>query len=284
MTMMPIKQRISATSHGFVASLEDEFVPPIKQNNFWIILEGDEGVGKTTLAHALKHWLSLQNQKCVVEAFGKHFIPDPNLSSESLWMCFTAEFSSRMPFLQELMDNGWSIIQDRGFISTLVYQNDWEYIMRLMDAMFHQWDSAPTHIFVLPPYNRYFILRDVKRIILPISGREIYLIFVPVEADTLEKRVEFVLNALKYGVRYVEDDAYAERTVDTDYGDTEDGTGGDADGEGDEDDGGLGETRFSETATELSHAAFSALTSGTQSVAETVAATTANDMGGVVHE
>ncbi|MEM1940800.1 MAG: hypothetical protein QXO09_06165 [Candidatus Caldarchaeum sp.] len=282
--MMPIKQRVSATNHGFVASLEDEFVPPIKQNNFWIILEGDENVGKSTLANALKHWLSLQNQKCVVEAFGKHFVPDPNLSSESLWMRFAAEFSSRMPFLQDLADNGWSIIQDRGFISTLVYQKDWRYIMRLMDALFHQWDSAPTHIFILPPYDRYFILRDVKRIILPISGREIYLIFVPVEADTLEKRVEFVLNALKYGVRYVEDDAYAERTVDTDEGDTEDGTGGDADGEGVEVGGGLGSIQFSPTATELSHAAFSALTNRTQSSNETVDATTANDMGGVVHE
>lgn len=282
--MMTTQQRVIAADYGFAVSLEDKFAPPINQNNFWIILEGEDGVGKTTLANALKHWLSLQNHKCVVEAFGKHFVPDPNLSTDALWMRFAAEFSSRMPFLQDLVDGGWSIIQDRSFVSTIVYQNEWSRIALLMDALFHQWDSAPTHIFILPPYGRYTVLRDLKRIILPVSGREIYLVFVPAEVETLEERVLFVWNALKHGVRYVEDDTYAERTVDTDEGDTEDGTGGDADGEGVEVGGGLGEPLFSPTATQLSHAAFAALTRRTQSSDETMDATTANDLGGVAND
>jgi len=216
---MTAQQRIEIADYGFGASFEDRFIPPApNQNCFWIILEGEDGVGKTTLANALKHALSVDGKRCVVEAFGKHFIPSDDLQNETRWLRFMSEFAVRMPYLQDLVEDGWSIIQDRGFPSTLVYQQgEWEKTAFVIDALFYQWNEAPSHIFILPPYGEYIMFRDIKRLFLPLSGKTVYLVLVPPEVETLTERVEFVLSVLTEGIRFVEEED-ATNSTETDEG------------------------------------------------------------------
>lgn len=261
-------------------------IPAVKEP-YWIILEGEDGVGKTTLAHALKNLLTLRGSNVVVEAFGRHFVPDEGLTKDVAWMRFAGEFATRMPVLQELVEQKVSIIQDRSFLSTTVYQGDQYQIFLFMDALFHQWGDAPTHIFILPPYGGYNHFRYFNTLWLPISGRKIHIIAIPPDCSSLEERVEFIMAVLERGMVFQDDlggETDEKRTVDTDTSDTKDGTGGDADGESDEADSGLGHPLFSPTATQLSNDAFATLTHRTQFSDETMDATTTNNLGGVAND
>lgn len=167
----------------------------------WIALEGEDGVGKSTLAHYLKYRMSLDDRSVVVEAFGKHFIHD-GLSQDELWRMFLNEFIVRQKDLHEAYERGFSIIQDRSFLSTMVYQEDYNATPNLMDAVYAQWAYMPTHIFILPPYGSYAHFRQVSRLVLPLTGRSINIVCVPEELNTVEEKAEFIWKVLRGEIQY----------------------------------------------------------------------------------
>lgn len=187
----------------------------------WIVLEGEDGTGKSTLAHYLKFQLSLDNRPVVVEAFGKHFIHD-GLSQDELWRMFLNEFILRQKDLHEAYEHGFNIIQDRSFLSTMVYQDDYNTIPNLMDAVYAQWTYMPTHIFILPPYGRYAHFRQVSRLVFPLTGRSINIVCIPEDLNTVEERAEFIHKVLRGEIQYTPQGVQnAENTA---KGDTENGS------------------------------------------------------------
>lgn len=204
---------------------------------YWFAIEGEDGVGKSHLANALKYDWSKQRIRCVVEAFGKHFRLEEYAHPVDLTVPYTNEFFFRHEQLADLYDAGFSIIQDRSFLSTLVYQEDIR-VLRMMDTLYGATGICPTHIFILPQedggYGRYDRYRDCTEILLPLSRQQICLIFVPQEL-TLFDRKDFVRNTLANGI-ILQGNLSSEETVqiegsndggdnDGDAGNLSDGTG-----------------------------------------------------------
>lgn len=180
----------------------DGWQTPDPQRPVWIVIEGEDGVGKTTLAHYLKMRFALEDKLSIVEAFGKYFVRDGSIDTATLRRRFLNEFIVRQKDLHEAYERGFNIIQDRSFLSTMVYQDDFFFTPDIMDAVYVQWAYHPTHIFILPPYGRYAMFLQVSRLHLPLMGRSINIVCVPENLQTVEERAEFVLQVLRGEVQF----------------------------------------------------------------------------------
>lgn len=144
---------------------------------FWLALEGDDGVGKTTTAALLRNFLTQINIPVVVEAEGKFFTDEEDWDDEAFWL----ERSVRHRDIAKLINAGFSVIQDRSWISTVVYQED-ETAVDKANLMYGIMGGCPQAIFVLEGlegYGRYEVLRPFNGVIIPSVGQIIPIIFVP---------------------------------------------------------------------------------------------------------
>lgn len=201
---------------------------------YWFALEGEDGTGKSHLANALKYELTREGGLCVVEAFGKHIRFEEMNELVNRSVVYANEFVRRHDQLAELYDRGFTIIQDRSFLSTVVYQEDLS-VLKQMDTLYWATELHPTHIFILPKedgtYGRYGEFQDCTALLMPLTRKEIYLIFVPAELSTLRQRIDFVKSVLQRGI-LLTGNLSQEETVQTDGGNTDGNTGNLQDGTG----------------------------------------------------
>ena len=151
----------------------------------WIIFEGDDGSGKTTLVNALKLWLTKRGEKVMVEQEGKHVIDTVPGDSEVYW----EERLARRWVLKELMENGYWILQDRSWISTVVYQKDYESVDRA-NKMYREMGVWPDMVFILSGPEGLGRYSNVQRDKLPVN-------VVDIEYDNLSERLQKVVHDIE---------------------------------------------------------------------------------------
>jgi len=153
----------------------------------WIIFEGDDGSGKTTLVNALKLWLTKRGLKVIVEQEGKHVVDTILGDSEVYW----EERLARCWTLKELLNAGFWVLQDRSWISTVVYQNDYGSVDRARD-MYTAMGTWPDKLFILngPEGKGRYSKLDYDKI--PVKA-------VDIEYCDLRERVDKVMREIQNG-------------------------------------------------------------------------------------
>lgn len=153
----------------------------------WIIFEGDDGSGKTTLVNALKFELTKRGVKVVVEQEGKHVVDTILKDKEVYW----EERLSRRWVLKELIQNSYWILQDRSWISTVVYQNDYSSVDRA-EKMYGEMGVWPDKVFILsgPEGQGRYKTLDRGKLFLPV---------VDIDYCDLQKRVRKVMREIENG-------------------------------------------------------------------------------------
>lgn len=158
---------------------------------FWVIIEGDDGVGKTTTAHILRNFLTQIGFPVVLEAEGKH-ITEVGSNPTPFWY----ERSVRHHLIGTLLRSGYSVIQDRSWVSTAVYQEQ-EDAADLANLMYGVLGVAPDAIFLLEGKDglgRYECLRNFKAVLIPSLNRIIPIVIIPDMPS--HHRVHFILTHL----------------------------------------------------------------------------------------
>lgn len=135
---------------------------------FWVVLEGEDGVGKTTTIHRLR-WSLSYFCRPVIEAYGK-------AENYDNWKSYVSEMLTRLPVLRRLLDDGYDILQDRSVLSTVVYQGA-EKALEVWDRETAVDNLLPDVVYILPPYGRYSDW--TKDIVLPYSQRVLKVCAVP---------------------------------------------------------------------------------------------------------
>ena len=104
----------------------------------YIVFEGIDGAGKTTQIQMLKEWLEangfrvetlVEPTDSEVGRLIRRILERPDAQSESVQRVLALLFAAdRMEIMNRLEDESKIIISDRSFISSLVYQDDPEWV------------------------------------------------------------------------------------------------------------------------------------------------------------
>lgn len=154
----------------------------------WIIFEGDDGSGKTTLVNALKLELTKRGLKVIVEQEGKHVVDTILGDSEVYW----EERLARRWVLKDLIEKGYWILQDRSWISTVVYQDDYESVQRAKD-MYSEMGVWPDKVFILSGPE------GLGRRYSKLQRDKLFIDVVDIEYCDLQQRVQKTLRYIENG-------------------------------------------------------------------------------------
>ena len=141
----------------------------------YIVLEGPDGVGKSSVAQKLHEELTNMGVNCVIvqePSTGetgmriRQALKEKSISEEELYILFLEDRKEQEGYIKEQLCAGMTVISDRSFLSTLAYQT-----CKSMPGMLSDFLSHPEYRVSVIPDLAFILYCDHKELKKRLRGR-----------------------------------------------------------------------------------------------------------------